>query len=336
MKAGARVPTGRSAGTTTATRPTARTGRRIGRGRTAVLAQGGGADQTPPPPTSPLPPPQPSLADPVSAVQWGGTLPSRRRFVLGTSAAAAVALGGNLGGITSALLSSSPSAAEAARRARLDVVFPIGGQLRCFDERERFEFSYPRGWMGDATLARRRAERQERERALELDRRAAGASGGLPPLRQPRRPVGASSPSSSPPAVEPVAAFGPPGSTGEENVSVVVAPIMPGFKLEQLGSPADAAATFLERTVAPPGSGREATLFSASAGTRPLLGRGDPSVLYYAFEFGVRTPTFERRNVSVLAARGDRLYTLNAQAPAALWTRDGDALRRTAESFLLF
>jgi hypothetical protein len=244
--------------------------------------------------------------------------------LLGTAAAASVALGGNLFGVTSTLLSSSPSSADAARKARLDVIFPIQGQLRCVDERERFEFTYPRQWMGDATLARRRAERQERERALAMER-----ASGLPPLR--RQP--SSSNPSSPPAVEPVAAFGPPGSTGEENVSVVVAPILPGFSLDQLGSPADAATTFLERTVAPPGSGREAQLFSASSGTRA---HGDPSVLYYTFEFGVRSPSFERRNVSVLAARGDRLFTLNAQAPAALWERDGELLRRTAESFVLF
>lgn len=286
----------------------------------------------PPPPASPPPPPPPlsSLpADPVAVVQWGGTLPSRRRFILGTTAGAAVALGGNLFGVTSALLSSSPSTAAAARRARLDVVFPVGGQLRCFDERERFEFAYPRSWMGDATLARRRAEKQERERMAELER-----ASGLPSLRQrPPGGGGASSAAAAPPAVEPVAAFGPPGSTGEENVSVVVAPIMPGFSLEQLGSPADAANTFLGRTVAPPGSGRTAELFAASAGLRP---QGDPSVQYYSFEFGVRSPTFERRNVSVLAVRGDRLYTLNTQAPAALWARDGALLRRTAESFVLF
>jgi hypothetical protein len=292
---------------------------------------------------SPPPPPTPTtiLGDPVATVQWGGTLPSRRRFVLGTLAGTAVALGGNLGGITSALLSSSPSTSDAARRARLDIVFPIQGQLRCVDEEKRFEFAYPRTWMGDVTISRRRAERQERERTLAMEARMS-AEQGLPPLRQkvaaPRRAAAGGGPPSS---VEPAAAFGPPGSTGEENVSVVVAPIEPGFSLEQLGEPADAARRFLEQTVAPPGSGREAQLFAASSSRgRRLPGssssRGDPDVLYYTFEFGVRAAAFERRNVSVLAARGDVLYTLNAQAPAALWQRDGALLRRTAESFVLF
>lgn len=246
-------------------------------------------------------------------------------------AGAAVALGGNLFGVTSALLSSSPSSAAAARRARLDVIFPIENQLRCVDETNRFEFSYPRAWMGDATVARRRAERQERERTLAMEARFASEQ-GLPPLRAaaPRRQR-----STGPAAVEPAAAFGPPGSTGEENVSVVVAPIEPGFSLQQLGEPEDAAQRFLEQTVAPPGSGREAELFSASS-SLGRGGRGDPDVIYYTFEFGVRSPTFERRNVSVLAARGDTLYTLNAQAPAALWPRDGELLRRAAESFVLF
>lgn len=288
--------------------------------------------------------PLPAVGDAVGAVQYGGTLPSRRRFFLGTTAAAAVALGGNLLGVTSALLSSSPETAAAARRARLDVIFPVEGQLRFFDESLRFEFAYPRQWMGDVTVARRRAERQERERE-----RAALEMQGLPSLR-PRRlpslsarggggdplaPLASSSPSSfsPPPAVEPAAAFGPPGSTGEENVSVVVAPILPGFSLAQLGAPGDAARRFLDATVAPPGSGRTAELVSASAGPRLT---GDPGVLYYTFEFGVRSPTFERRNVSVLAARGDRLFTLNTQAPESLWARDGALLRRTAASFVLY
>lgn len=34
---------------------------------------------------------------------------------------------------------------------------------------------------------------------------------------------------------EPVVAFGPPGTTGEENISVIVAPIQPGFQCVHLG-----------------------------------------------------------------------------------------------------
>ena len=63
---------------------------------------------------------------------------------------------------------------------------------------------------------------------------------------------------------EPVAAFGPPGSTGELNVSAIVAPIQQGFQLSSLGGPKAAAERFLSTTVAPPGSGLETDLISAT------------------------------------------------------------------------
>ena len=64
---------------------------------------------------------------------------------------------------------------------------------------------------------------------------------------------------------EPEAAFGPPGSTGEENMSVVVAPIQPGFKLEDLGSAEEAGKRFLETNVASINANREAKLLSAQS-----------------------------------------------------------------------
>ncbi len=64
---------------------------------------------------------------------------------------------------------------------------------------------------------------------------------------------------------EPQAAYGPPGGSGEESISVVAAPLAgPGFRLEQLGGPAEAGARFLETLVAPPGSGRTTELLSAA------------------------------------------------------------------------
>ncbi len=50
---------------------------------------------------------------------------------------------------------------------------------------------------------------------------------------------------------------------GEENLSVVVAPIAGGFKLKNLGGPRQAAERFLSTTVAPEGSGRTADLIDA-------------------------------------------------------------------------
>lgn len=64
---------------------------------------------------------------------------------------------------------------------------------------------------------------------------------------------------------EPEAAYGPPGSTGEENISVVAAPIQPGFKLESLGTAEQAGRRFLETTVASTNANREAKLLAAES-----------------------------------------------------------------------
>ena len=64
---------------------------------------------------------------------------------------------------------------------------------------------------------------------------------------------------------EPEAAYGPPGSSGEENISVVVAPIQTGFKLESLGTAEQAGRRFLETTVASINANREAALIAAES-----------------------------------------------------------------------
>lgn len=63
---------------------------------------------------------------------------------------------------------------------------------------------------------------------------------------------------------EPAAAFGPAGSTGEQNLSVIVAPTSRNFELQSLGSPTNAAQRFLETTIAPRSSEIEAKLITAS------------------------------------------------------------------------
>ena len=68
---------------------------------------------------------------------------------------------------------------------------------------------------------------------------------------------------------EPETAFGPPGSSGEENISVVVAPIQAGFKLESLGTAEQAGRRFLETTLASINANREANLVSAQSRFRP-------------------------------------------------------------------
>ena len=72
---------------------------------------------------------------------------------------------------------------------------------------------YPARWVGDQRLLYRAIERAERERSLDLP------SLRIEQARNRRRA-----------AVEPLVAYGPPGSEGELNVSVVVAPLAAGFR----------------------------------------------------------------------------------------------------------
>lgn len=200
-----------------------------------------------------------------------------------------------------------------------------------------YEFIYPRSWLADQTVARRRAVAAELSRPL-LD-------GPLPSAAATEaRRQRASSSRAAPPGPE--VAFGPAGSSGETNVSVIVAPIEPGFSLRNsLGSPMEAGKEFLETTVAKPGSGRTAELLRAEerfddpeidAETGEKIGNG---VQYYEFEYRVTGPQFDRLNCSAFAGRegsssgggaggasmgvpnrrisavGPELVTLNAQAP---------------------
>ena len=53
-------------------------------------------------------------------------------------------------------------------------------------------------------------------------------------------------------------------AAGEENVSVIVAPIGQSFRLQDLGDASSAAQRFLSTTVAPAGSDKQARLLRAS------------------------------------------------------------------------
>ncbi|KXZ54314.1 hypothetical protein GPECTOR_5g399 [Gonium pectorale] len=250
------------------------------------------------------------------------------------------ALGGNLGGVTSWLLGLDGG--KLAGQLRADVLVPVRGSKRCVEATYGFEFTYPSSWLGDQTVAYRAAKRAEAERGgppgadyNNIDfpplggspsgRGAGGAAAG-------RRQRAAS-------VAEPVVAFGPPGTTGEENVSVIVAPIAPGFTLQSLGDPR-AAGERLLASLAPEGSGLEAILLKAEArfGEAPSSSRGVISgapQLYYTLEYTVRGPRFHRHNVSVYTSRSDLLYTFNAQCPEPRWSTDGAALVASAESFRL-
>lgn len=232
----------------------------------------------------------------VELVNYGGTLPDRRRLLVGGSSAAAIALGGNLFGMTSGLLGIDGG--TFARSSRLDVLFPIKGFKRCVDYQNGYEFIYPSNWLADQRLYRRYAERIERERPLDM-----------PPIR----------PTTKRNIVkyDPSAGFGPPNGNGEDNISVVAAPIMPGFSITGLGDPSAAAQSFLDSTIAPPGSDKNALLLNS--GSRKTK-NGD---IVYWFEFTVEKTTgssrWKRHNVAVIGSRDNALYTFNAQCSESRW-----------------
>lgn len=251
----------------------------------------------------------------VDVVNYGGRLPDRRRLLVGTSSAAAIALGGNLFGLTSGLLGLDGGAT--ARNLRLDVLFPIKGYKRCVDYQNGYEFIYPDFWLADQRLYRRYAERIERQKPLDL-----------PPIN---------STSASPKRrgrmtkYDPVAGFGPPKGTGEDNMSVIVAPITQGFRVSDLGDPPAASEKFLGTTIAPKGSDKVAELVDSGSRT---TAHGD---LVYWFEFTVEKVSGEKRwkrhNLAIVGAKNDVLYTFNAQCSESRWPSLQGQYKTAADSF---
>ncbi|CAM9092701.1 unnamed protein product [Pylaiella littoralis] len=235
---------------------------------------------------------------------------TRQRFFTYSLLGLAVAVGGNLFGLTSGLLSIV--APGASRDLRVDLLFPVGGFKRFYSPEDGYEFMYPETWVGDSGLALRR------QRDLE-DMRTSPAA--VAKARQRR--------SSSAPEV----AFGPQGGDGIENVSVVKSELMPGFSLKKtLGEPKEAAEKLLSTVIAPPDSGREWELLDAFEDGR------EPGGSVYQFEYrvqgqGIRKPM---RNVGVVAARGSTLFTVTVLAPEESWRGDrGEQFRQMAKSFRL-
>ena len=87
---------------------------------------------------------------------------------------------------------------------KLDALIPISGFKRCIGE--GYEFVYPASWLADVTLYRRRVESAELQRGLAFQQ-----------FEQQERVAQRQR------AIEPAVAFGPQGSTGEDNISVISA-----------------------------------------------------------------------------------------------------------------
>lgn len=236
---------------------------------------------------------------------------------------------------------------------KLDALIPIAGSKRCIGE--GYEFVYPAKWLADVTLYRRRIESAELQRGLAFQQ-----------FEQQERVAQRQR------AVEPAVAFGPQGSTGEDNISVIAAsspglvcappperhcrplllehvrqcvgvvmlnvgacggPHCPGScRLENLGSPEQVAEFLLDKRIARPGSGYAAELLRATSRDDS---RGQK---YYELEYQVKregASGWRRHNISVLCAKEGVLYTLNAQSSADKWELYASQYRLAADSFAL-
>lgn len=248
--------------------------------------------------------PRPAVVGPGTNLGELQLLPNRR-FFLAAAGSLSIILVSNLGGVTGLLLGLDGG--QTASKLKIDSIFPVKGLKRCINYKDKFEFQYPGNWLADQNIFARKAQRIERSNSLDP----------AAPTR-PRRSV-----------AEPEAAYGPPGSSGEENISVVVAPIQTGFKLESLGTAEQAGRRFLETTVASINANREANLLAAES-------RHDATgQLYYNLEYTVKSPDFFRHNISVYAARDGLLYTFNSQCPEDRWLSERVNLSTAANSFRL-
>ena len=232
---------------------------------------------------------------------------SPRRIVLAVTSTTALAFGANFLGITSLVLRLNESL---ARALKLDTVYEVNGYRRDRNEEKGYEFLFPNEYLADQTIAQRNAMRK----AHSLD---------LPSLRDTKgqKNVG-----------EPESAFGPMGTNGEENMSVIVQTSTKGSDLGQFGDAEEQASWLLENALARPGSGKEAKLFSASETI------GENGIKYYQFEYTIKTVNWYRRNVAVFAQNkktGD-VYTFVAQCPVERWDGMGEKFRKSANSFRVF
>ena len=233
---------------------------------------------------------------------------SPRRIALALMTSTTLGLGANFLGVTSLVLRANE---PLARALKLDTVYEVSGYRRDRNEEKGYEFLFPNEYLADQTIARRNAMRK----AQSLD---------LPSLRETKgqKNVG-----------EPESAFGPMGTNGEENMSVIVqTSTTKGFDLGQFGDAEEQASWLLENALARPGSGKEAKLFSASETI------GENGIKYYQFEYTIKTANWYRRNVAVFAQNrntGD-VYTFVAQCPVERWDGMGEKFRKSANSFRVF
>jgi len=124
-------------------------------------------------------------------------------------------------------------------------------------------------------------------------------------------------------------------------VSVIRTPTPPNFRLRQVMGEATAGAQFLlDNFLAPPGSGRRATLLLVQESSTTTT-KADPA-LYYRFEYRIDRdrgrPPLQAISIVAQAGQAREFVCLTVVAPAETWESDAmlaQKLYKIADSFQL-
>lgn len=114
-----------------------------------------------------------------------------------------------------------------------------------------------------------------------------------------------------------------------ENVSVVVSPVATQMSLADLGSPSEVGQQLAQKVIAPPNSGRNAELMSA---TERHLG---PKT-YYDFEYEIQLGDQQRHNLASVAVSRGKLYTLSVSAAEERWSQVKNLFKQVINSFAVY
>jgi hypothetical protein len=277
-----------------------------------------------------------SDSDPLPLSFWLLGPNKRRGIIMSLGIWGVIAPATNLWGTGSFFLSLFP---QAARDAKLDTFYPVAetplypysnGYLdyssakafrRFVDDANRFEFRYPATYVQDQAVFLRNADAAYARRTM--DPTLAATPSRVAPSRRSQQGVSV--------------AFGPGEGSGtrDENLSVVVGSLMPGFTLRgTLGTPEEGADRLLKETIQKQSVVRKATLLGAVE--RISARSGKP---LYQFEYRVdyeddrQKPSY---TVCVVGSTRDSLFTFASRVPAAVWAERADDLREAASSFVLY
>ena len=237
---------------------------------------------------------------------------SPRRIVLSTITSSAIALTANFCGVTSNILSAVPE--STVEKSGLDSFYPRGDMKRFKSGEFQYTFVVPKEWVQDTAVELAKIQRKAGNLDYSMRKNA-------------NAPI-------------PDVAYGPPGyfndkgiSQSDTNISTLVSPVRPGFTLKSLGSPTQAAETLLRVSLAPPGSGKVATLLATSEEVR-----GASNLYQFEYRVDRGDKGLPLQAISIIAVRdGDALVTMTVVALEREW-EDKEfegKLRKIAGSFKL-